>query len=136
MKNLTSFVRALPDTTSADQHGIQGPSISSFGETTVFVANVQGKDVLVATGTDASRFNGDEVEDNGVRYVVCPMDHVNADVLRTMFPHTKPVRVLGRERTIGLGDRLGIAGVDLHAGRTGGATVAGRHDRAGIPGHR
>jgi tagaturonate epimerase len=110
MKSLTSFVNALPDTADANRHGVYGPSVSVYGETTVFVAAFQGRDVLVATGPDASRFEGEQVDDNGIRYVISPMNHANAEVLRTMFPHTKPVRVLGRKRTIGLGDRLGIAG--------------------------
>jgi len=36
--------------------------------------------------------------------------HENADVLRALFPFTAPSPVLGYPRTVGVGDRLGIAG--------------------------
>jgi hypothetical protein len=38
-----------------------------------------------------------------------PLTHKNAAVLRRVFPFTSPAKVLGKERTFGLGDRLGIA---------------------------
>jgi len=41
--------------------------------------------------------------------IKAPLSHENADVLRKLFPFTSPSRVLGKERSFGLGDRLGIA---------------------------
>ncbi len=38
-----------------------------------------------------------------------PKDHEAAEYLRENFPFTAPVPVLGRERSFGVGDRLGIA---------------------------
>ena len=38
-----------------------------------------------------------------------PLSHANADALRTYFPFTSPGRVLRKDRSFGLGDRLGIA---------------------------
>lgn len=39
---------------------------------------------------------------------LCPTDHSNADVLRQLLPYTAP-RVLGLRRSVGCGDRLGLA---------------------------
>ncbi len=38
-----------------------------------------------------------------------PLDHAAAEYLRERFPFTAPVPVLRRQRTLGVGDRLGIA---------------------------
>jgi hypothetical protein len=38
-----------------------------------------------------------------------PLTHDNANALRKLFPFTAPQRVLRKERSFGLGDRLGIA---------------------------
>lgn len=58
----------------------------------VFIAqNTGGEDVLVV---------GREVR---------PLDHAAAEYLRARFPFTKPLPVLSRARTFGVGDRLGIA---------------------------
>ena len=46
------------------------------------------------------------VVDGSVR----PLDHDSAAYLRERFPFTAPTRVLGRPRSFGVGDRLGIAG--------------------------
>lgn len=42
-------------------------------------------------------------------YKECHLTCENADVLRELFPFTRPVSVLKSPKTIGLGDRLGIA---------------------------
>jgi hypothetical protein len=39
----------------------------------------------------------------------CELTHENAVALRKAFPFTAPVRVLTRDKTMGVGDRLGIA---------------------------
>lgn len=39
-----------------------------------------------------------------------PLDHKTAVLLRKIFPWTGPSRVLDRDKTMGVGDRLGIAG--------------------------
>lgn len=41
--------------------------------------------------------------------VLAPLNHETAETLRSLFPFTAPVRVLGRDRSFGVGDRLGIA---------------------------
>ncbi len=57
----------------------------------VFMARGDGGDVLVIDGKTR------------------PADHEAAEYLRENFPFTAPVPVLGRERSFGVGDRLGIA---------------------------
>ena len=51
-------------------------------------------------------FTGEKFAD-GV--ITAPLSHKNAVILRKLFPFTSPSRVLGKERSFGLGDRLGIA---------------------------
>jgi hypothetical protein len=51
-------------------------------------------------------FIGDNITDDMIK---APLLHKNAEVLRKLFPFTAPSRVLGKERSFGLGDRLGIA---------------------------
>ena len=61
------------------------------GRHTAYMARTSSGDVLV-------------VDD-----VAQPLDRQAAQFLRTEFPFTAPVPVLGRDCTIGLGDRLGLA---------------------------
>jgi len=51
-------------------------------------------------------FIGENITDDMIK---APLSHKNAEVLRKLFPFTAPSRVLGKERSFGLGDRLGIA---------------------------
>ena len=56
-------------------------------------------------------FEGDLYKVGGTLVKVCKLSHVNAQKLRSWFPFTAPVS-FGREgMTIGLGDRLGLAGI-------------------------
>lgn len=45
----------------------------------------------------------------GTRCVKAPLSHENACALRRLFPFTAPTPVLREKRTVGVGDRLGIA---------------------------
>jgi len=71
----------------------------------VFMAKEDGEDFLVVQGLD-SGFEGEELPDGKLK---CPLSHKNAVALRAHFPFTAPSRVLGKERSFGVGDRLGIA---------------------------
>jgi hypothetical protein len=51
-------------------------------------------------------FTGEKLADSMIKV---PLSHENANVLRKLFPFTSPSPVLGKERSFGLGDRLGIA---------------------------
>lgn len=67
------------------------PYPKSLHEDVFMAKDANGADVLVV---------GEEVR---------KLDHASADYLRERFPFTAPVPVLRRDRTFGVGDRLGIA---------------------------
>lgn len=71
-------------------------SVNKLGNATVFMANAGDADVLVQVDGDCEK--------------VCACDHAAAEFLRANFAFTKPVPVLSYPRTVGVGDRLGIAG--------------------------
>ena len=64
-----------------------------------------GKGRFLITAADDALFRGKI--DGGQK--ICPLDHANAEALRKAFPFTAPVPVLKNKKTIGLGDRLGLA---------------------------
>ncbi|MDO5111813.1 MAG: tagaturonate epimerase family protein [Clostridia bacterium] len=74
------------------------------GATTVSMAREAERDVLVIEGRNPG-FAG-EVREGAI---IAPADHQSAVLLRQLFPFTAPRPVLSSIRTVGLGDRLGIA---------------------------
>lgn len=54
-------------------------------------------------------FDGEIVFSNDEKWILAPLSHANADRLRSLYPFTAPSRVLERDKTMGVGDRLGIA---------------------------
>ncbi|HAZ19440.1 MAG TPA: hypothetical protein DCY75_04635 [Clostridiales bacterium] len=83
--------------------GIYPRSIHAIRDGILFMANEGDTDCLVST-VDL----GLEGENHGT-YFKAPLIHANANVLRALFPFTAPRRVLQEEKTMGVGDRLGIA---------------------------
>ncbi|MDR0878343.1 MAG: tagaturonate epimerase family protein [Treponema sp.] len=77
---------------------------SAAGSVTVFMAKDGDKDVIIADKNPG--FKGTDLGNGKIK---APLSHENADVLRQLFPFTAPSRVLGKDRSFGLGDRLGIA---------------------------
>lgn len=73
----------------------------------IFMAEEGGETFLYALGNVG--FAGETVTIDGESAVKAAKTHENACVLRKLFPWTAPVRVLGKERSFGVGDRLGIA---------------------------
>ena len=74
----------------------------------VLMANVDGEDFILAQeelGFTGTAFRSRE----GVACIQAPLNHENAERLRTLFPFTAPKPVLSRARTFGAGDRLGLA---------------------------
>ncbi len=76
-------------------------SMHALDGAVVYMADAGDRDVLVCEGKPY--FGGEE----GVNCF--ELTHEVAVTLRKLFPFTAPVRVLGAKRTIGLGDRLGLA---------------------------
>ena len=74
---------------------------------TAFLADIGERDVLIAR--DGFGFSGKKLEEDGEVWVVCELTHDNAVLLRRHFAFTAPVPVLRQKRTVGVGDRLGIA---------------------------
>ena len=72
-------------------------SLQINGGDIVFMADAGYGDVLVITS------NGN--------YRILELNHETAMYLRKNFPYTAPSRVLRLKKTIGTGDRLGVAGV-------------------------
>ena len=76
-------------------------SVHTLDGATVYMANAGDRDVLVCEGK--AYFGG---QDGTNQY---ELTHEVANTLRKLFPFTAPKPVLGYDRSIGLGDRLGIA---------------------------
>ncbi|MDR1029578.1 MAG: tagaturonate epimerase family protein, partial [Treponema sp.] len=90
-------------------------SIQTTGSSVVFMAREVDETVIIcapqeAGGTsDFSIALGFTGQDLGGGRLRVPLTHENAEVLRKRFPFTAPVRGLTRDRSFGVGDRLGIA---------------------------
>ena len=70
------------------------------------------KKLILAGGEKAvipSEFQGTKVDGEEFRFLVCNLNHENAEALRSFLPYTKPV-TLGNASSFGFGDRLGNAG--------------------------
>ena len=80
-------------------------SINKNGSSTVFMVKEGGVDFIVVQGKNPG-FEGENLPGDMLK---APLNHKNAEVLRKEFPFTAPSRVLGKERSFGVGDRLGIA---------------------------
>ena len=84
-------------------------SVNRFGDDWVFMARDAEQDWLFASGEARRGFVGAAHKADAVSWVQAPLSGENAKALRDMFPFTSPAPVLKNDRTIGLGDRLGIA---------------------------
>ncbi|MDD3171485.1 MAG: tagaturonate epimerase family protein [Bacilli bacterium] len=69
------------------------------------------RDYLISLGDVASLFSGDNLVIEGISGKKSPTNHGTAKILRKILPFTAPIPVLRRERSFGVGDRLGIASV-------------------------
>jgi hypothetical protein len=87
-------------------------SINAVGSSVVFMAKDGDETVIIAAPGSAGKpadnpgFTGAALGGGKFR---APLTHENAEVLRKLFPFTKPVKGLKRDRSFGVGDRLGIA---------------------------
>lgn len=89
-----------------EQYHVYAQSVRRVGDGVVCLADAGDVDVIVAY-PHAFGLSGERAADG---CVIAPPSHENADALRVLFPDTAPMRVLDRDATFGLGDRLGIAG--------------------------
>ena len=109
MKNYKNFIPLIGAKVDPVIYGVYPLSINSVEGGTVCMADDCGETLIIAVGKDWD-FSGVEFEVDGIECVAAPLTHANAKVLRALFPFTAPTRVLQKERTVGVGDRLGIAG--------------------------
>lgn len=80
-----------------------------MGGKLLFMADAGKEDVLVLPG-ESAMFQGKSVCADGEALLIAPLTHANATALREQVPFTAPANILTKEKTIGVGDRLGIAG--------------------------
>lgn len=99
--NYLDFIKNMNDT--PEKYNVYEKSINKIGDTVVFMAEVDGETMLIST-KDVG-FIGEKKGEA----IVAPLTHENANVLRTLFPFTAPTQVLGKEKSFGVGDRLGNA---------------------------
>lgn len=110
MEKFQAFLSCLPLPGRVGDVSSYPRSFVRKDDTDLFMIRTSESDFLVVRGPESPRFSGEHFVFEGVPAVVAPLSHENAAVLRVLVPFTAPVRVLGRERTFGVGDRLGIAG--------------------------
>ena len=108
MKNFKDFIPLLHAKVDPLLYGVYPLSIHSSKDTTLFIAKVKQQKYLVGVGSHVGLV-GEESLIDGKVVIVGDLNSHNASVLKTLFPFTAPRRVLQKERTIGVGDRLGIA---------------------------
>ena len=82
-------------------------SICSAGSTSLDFS--AGNDVFRASGRGSLYDKLEGIEKDGAK--LCPFSHNNALLIRKFFPYAAPMRNTKYSVSIGLGDRLGIAGV-------------------------
>ena len=83
-------------------------SVQKYNDGKIFMGKIGNERVLVVEAAD-NLFDGTIISGNDSSYKQCPLSHENAVALRKAFPFTAPVSVLKNKKTIGLGDRLGLA---------------------------
>lgn len=83
-------------------------SVNYIDDKIIYMTRDNDTDYLIVIGGDLG-FKGTDCNLDGLSYKKVPLTHHNACNLRELFPFTAPKPILSYERTIGLGDRLGIA---------------------------
>ena len=87
--------------------GVYPQSLHSSDGCPCFAADFGSRDVIVATSCYG--FEGESFEAAGQSWTVAEQTHHTANILREEFPFTAPCSVLKKDKTAGVGDRLGIA---------------------------
>jgi len=95
---------------NSDFSYIYPKSKHKHGDSDFFMAKTgDGDTVLVVSGSDAELFYGEDKLISGVKHRICLLTVENSKVLRKLFDFLNPVSHKGHDKTIGLGDRLGLA---------------------------
>ena len=106
MKNeVIAFIEGgLKDFSAA---GVYESSLHESEGCPCFTADFGDRDVIIATSCYG--FKGEEFEAAGKKWTIAEENHASAVILREEFPFTAPCSVLKKDRSVGVGDRLGIA---------------------------
>lgn len=110
MSQIEQFLNTLPEVKSFSDFTVYEKSINKIEEDFILVIHQNQADYIVATGNLSKKFKGDHKETTTLNYVIADTSTENLDVIRSIFPYTKPMPVLRKQRSFGLGDRLGLAG--------------------------
>ncbi len=108
MKNIREFISLMSAKVDPVVYGVYPLSIHRSGDTTLFLARIRGDRRIVSVGP-AVGLEGVEEKVDGKNVVFGELNAANAALLRELFEFTAPSRVLSKERSIGVGDRLGLA---------------------------
>lgn len=109
MLNKQDLIKLLSGKTGILLDQAYPKSFHQTEDTWVFMQASETSDELVAYGRKANLFKGIQQEVKGLPLVISKLTFENGQVLRQLFPFTKPVPVLQKQRSVGLGDRLGLA---------------------------
>lgn len=92
-------------------YGVYPRSINEVGEALLMMVREEKEKFLVVIGEDnrLQNLKGTETEEDGLKVKVCALSNENCSVIREVFPYTNPQSHKGKDITIGLGDRLGLA---------------------------
>ncbi len=100
---ITLFTKGFPDVK------VYINSVVNDGGELFFMIREGFESFLIIHSAKTDRYTGRKITTGGLKFVKCPLNHDNAEILREQFPFTKPVLV-GKRNSYGLGDRLGNAG--------------------------
>ena len=106
-EKIIEFINMGCPAAMAEECGVYPDSVFEACGGKLFMADLGCEDRLIAV--DVPGFSGEGLDVTGHKVVAAAADHACAETLRAVLPFTKPSSVLKYERSIGLGDRLGIA---------------------------
>ena len=108
IKMIENIIKYIEDgRISPEKYGVYPRSVHNTFDGSVFMADFGEYDVIVSNA--ALGFTGEKISADREEWIVSAADHAAAVRLRELFPFTAPVSVLSKDRTVGVGDRLGIA---------------------------
>lgn len=109
MKNLKQIEQDIAKRYAIAEAPVYPKSVNVIDDAIIFMVNAGNTDILATVGGDCGLHGESCTAASGEKYFIAPLNHENAQVLRKLFTFTAPISVLSSERTVGVGDRLGIA---------------------------
>ncbi len=112
MVNATSELEQIRKAAeTSGETGIYAASINRCQGSLLFILKqkTDKKLVVFGPGEAYADFEGDEQNIDGIPFKVCSLNHHNCVIIRREFAFTRPTAVIKCQKTMGLGDRLGLA---------------------------